>query len=109
VNDDELSRTLTTAVRGVPGVVAVHPPRPIAHAAAEIAAAAFALHEPDAVVDVQRHGSALRIVTGIAVADERPATDTVREVGERLRDVVDGLGGTRADVIDVRVRLVEGV
>jgi hypothetical protein len=109
VNDDELSRALTTAVRGVPGVVAVHPPRPIAHAAAELAAAAFALHEPDAVVDIDRHGGALRIVTGIAVADERPAIDTVRAVGERIREVVDGVDGPRADLIDVRVRLVEGM
>lgn len=108
MNDDELSRALTTAVRDVPGVVAVYPPRPIAHAAAEIAAAAFALHEPDAVVDIDRRGTALHIVAGIGVSDDRPATDTVREVGERIRDAVDAVDGPPADLIDVRVRLVEG-
>lgn len=107
MDDETLSRTLTSAVRDVPHVLAVYPPRPIVQAAAEVVAATLALREPDVLVDVDRSGSALRVSAGIAVDDQRPASDTVREVGERIRSVVDGLPGPQVDVVTVTVRLIE--
>lgn len=109
MRDEALSRALTSRIRSVDGVVAVHPPRAIVQAAAEVVAGTLALRAPDVLVDVHRDGSSLRVVTGIAVDDARPAKDTVREVGERIRGLVDEHEGVPADLVDVTVRLVEGV
>lgn len=109
MSDEALSRALTDRIRGVPGVTGVYPTRPIVHAAAEAVASTFALQEPDVLVDVHRDGSALRIGAGIAVDDARPAPETVREVGERIRDLVDERTGAPADLVEVTIRLVEGI
>lgn len=109
MSDEALSRALTVRIRAVPGVTGVYPRRPIVHAAAEAVASTFSLQEPDVLVDVQRDGAALRVGAGIAVDDSRPATDTVREVGERIRDLVDERAGAPADVVEVTIRLIEGI
>ncbi|MFS0731629.1 hypothetical protein ABC270_16330 [Curtobacterium sp. 1P10AnD] len=107
MDDAALSSELTSAIRAVPGVVAVYPPRPIVHGAAEAVAAALALREPDVLVDIDRHGTTVRIAAGIAVSGDRPAPDTVREVGERVRDLVDQRVDGGADLVTVTIRLVE--
>ncbi|MFJ4221948.1 hypothetical protein [Curtobacterium luteum] len=107
MDDETLSRTLTAAIRDVPGVVAVYPPRPIAHAAAEAVARTLALREPDVLVDLDRHGATLRVEAGIAVSGDRPAPDTVRAVGERVRALLDAEVDGGADLVSVTVRLVE--
>ncbi|GGL74442.1 hypothetical protein LQK89_03460 [Curtobacterium sp. C1] len=107
MDDEALSRDLTAAVRAVPGVVGVHAPRSAVHAAAEAVAVALSLREPDVLVDVDRLDTTLRLTTHIAVDDRRPAPDTLREVGERLREVVDGVPGPSADLITVTIRVVE--
>ncbi|MFJ4074036.1 MULTISPECIES: hypothetical protein [unclassified Curtobacterium] len=109
MSDEALSRVLTDRIRTVPGVTGVYPRRPIVHAAAEAVASTLSLQEPDVLVDVQRDGAALRVGAGIAVDDTRPATDTIREVAERIRDLVDERTGAPADVVEVTIRLVEGI
>ncbi len=107
MDDAALSSELTAAIRAVPGVVAVYPPRPIVHAAAEVVASALALREPDVLVDVDRHGGTVRVAAGIAVSGDRPAPDTVRAVGERVRALVDERIDGGADLVSVTIRLVE--
>lgn len=107
MDDEALSRTLTARIRSVPGVVGVHPARPVAQVAAEVVAAALALQEPDVLVDVDRDGGSLRVAAGIAVDDRRPAAETLRAVGDRIRTVVDEEAPTDVDLIAVTVRLVE--
>ncbi|MGL3198265.1 MULTISPECIES: hypothetical protein [Curtobacterium] len=107
MDDAALSSELTAAIRGVPGVLAVYPPWPLVHAAAEVVATALALREPDVLVDIDRHGAAVRVAAGIAVSGDRPAPDTVREVGERVRGLVDQWVEGGADLVTVTVRLVE--
>lgn len=109
MSDEALSRALTDRIRSVPGVTGVYPSRPLVHAAAEAVASTFSLQEPDVLVDVQREGTTLRVHAGIAVEDTRPATETVREVGERVRDLVDERTGGPADLVAVTIRLVEDI
>ncbi len=79
MDDAALSSELTAAIRGVPGVLAVYPPRPLVHAAAEVVATALALREPDVLVDIDRHGAAVRVAAGIAVSGTaRPRTPSAR-------------------------------
>lgn len=106
MDDEALSRRLTEAVRAVDGVTGVYAPRTVT-AAAEVVAATLTLHEPDVLVDVDRHGGTVQVVTGIAVDGGRPAAETVRAVGERLRDVLDAGTTPSADLIRVTVRLVD--
>lgn len=111
MDDEAISRTLTGGVRRVPGVTGVYPPRPLA-AAAETVVDAVApvplrLHDPDVLVDVDRHGGRVHVVTGISVDGGRPAADTLRAVGERVRDLLDSGTTTTADLVSVTVHLVE--
>lgn len=109
MSDEALSRTLTARIRDVPGVVGVYPPKPLVHAAAEAVAATFSLSAPDVLVDVDRRGGALRVAAGIAVDDGRPAPETLREVGECIRDTVAAASAADADLVSVTIRLVEGL
>jgi len=106
MDDEALSRTLTAAVRRVPGVTGVHRARTAA-AAAEVVAAALTLREPDVLVDVDRHGGRVQVRAGIAVTGDRAAADTVRAVGECIRDLVDAESASSADLVSVTVQLVE--
>lgn len=105
--DQELSRRLTDTARTTDGVRHVFPASSIVQVAADAVAVQLELREPDTLVDVDRDGGAVRIAAEIAVDGARPAPDTVREVGERIRSVVDAEPGPRPDTISVVVRLVE--
>lgn len=114
MDDEALSRSLTEGIRQVPGVTGVYSPRPLTAAAEAVAGAvvdavapALGLREPDVLVDVDRHGGRVQVAAGIAVAGDRPAADTLRAVGERIRDLLDQGPTPSADLISVTVRLVE--
>jgi hypothetical protein len=56
----------------------------------------------------------MTVTAGIAANDTRPAPNTVREVGERIRDALaqryaDGAEAREPDLITVTIRLVEGL
>ena len=110
MDDEALARTLTEAVRAVSGVTGVYSARPLAAAAgavAEAVAPALTLREPDVLVDADRGGGRVHVRAGIAVSGERPACDTLRAVGERLRDALDAAVRPSVDLVSVTVRLVE--
>ncbi|MDQ0744472.1 hypothetical protein QFZ62_001780 [Clavibacter sp. B3I6] len=108
LDDADLSRRLTAAVRGVDGVTGVYPAQPILEAAAVAIAGRLRLRAPDVLVDVDRRAGFTTVATQVATAADRPAADVIRAVGERVRDELaaePGLDGP----FDVRVqgRLVE--
>ncbi|AIV40005.1 MULTISPECIES: hypothetical protein [unclassified Curtobacterium] len=111
MDDEAISRTVTAGIRHVPGVTGVYPPRPVAAAAETVVDAVvpvpLRLHDPDVLVDVDRRGGRVHVVTGISVDGGRPAADTLRAVGERVRDLLDADTTATADLISVTVRLVE--
>jgi len=108
VSDDrELSRRLTDLARATDGVSHVFPAQSLVQVAADAVAAQLEIRDPGTMVDVHRGGGAVRITAEVAVDGARPATETVREVGERIRSVVDAEPGPRPDTITVVVRLVE--
>lgn len=111
MDDEAISRTLTDGIRHVPGVTGVFPPRPAAAVAEAVvdavAPAPLRLHDPDVLVDVDRHGGRVHVVAGISVDGGRPAADTLRAVGERVRDLLDAGTTPAADLISVTVQLVE--
>jgi len=108
VSDDrELSRRLTDLARATDGVSHVFPAQSLVQVAADAVAAQLEIRDPGTMVDVHRGGGAVRITAEVAVDGARPATETVREVGERIRSLVDAEPGPRPDTITVVVRLVE--
>lgn len=111
MDDEAISRTLTDDIRHVPGVTGVFPPRPVAAVAEAVVDAVtpapLRLHDPDVLVDVDRHGGRVHVVAGISVDGGRPAADTLRAVGERVRDLLDAGSTPAVDLISVTVRLVE--
>lgn len=106
-DDRELSRRLTDLARATDGVSHVFPAQSLVQVAADAVAAQLEIRDPGTMVDVHRGGGAVRITAEVAVDGARPATETVREVGERIRSVVDAEPGPRPDTITVVVRLVE--
>lgn len=106
-DDRELSRRLTDLARATDGVSHVFPAQSLVQVAADAVAAQLEIRDPGTMVDVYRGGGAVRITAEVAVDGARPATETVREVGERIRSVVDAEPGPRPDTITVVVRLVE--
>ncbi|MGU3411128.1 hypothetical protein ACLBWP_13530 [Microbacterium sp. M1A1_1b] len=106
-DDQDLSRRLTGLLRTIDGVDDVFPAQPILEAAADAIAVKLALRQPDVLVDIDRSGGAVRITAGIAASDARPAGDTVREVGERIRDQL-AADGEQPDLISVAIRVIEG-
>jgi hypothetical protein len=106
-DDQDLSRRLTDVVRATDGVSHVFPAQSLVQVAADVLAAQLELRDPGTLVDVHRGGGAVRVTAEVGVDGARPATDTVREVGERIRSVVDAERGPRPDTISVVVRLVE--
>lgn len=111
MDDEAISRTLTDGIRHVPGVTGVFSPRPVAAVAETVVDAVtpapLRLHDPDVLVDVDRHGGRVHVVAGISVDGGRPAADTLRAVGDRVRDLLDTGTTPAADLISVTVRLVE--
>lgn len=111
MDDETISRAVTAGVRGVSGVTGVYPPRPVAAVAETVVDAVtpapLRLHSPDVLVDVNRHGGRVHVVAGISVDGGRPAADTLRAVGERVRDLLDAGATATADLISVTVRLIE--
>lgn len=113
-DDQELSRQLTALIRSTPGVDEVYPAQPVIEAAADALAVKLALRQPDVLVDIDRDHGSMTITAGIAANDTRPAPDTIREVGERIRDALaerhaDGAEAREPDLITVTIRLVEGI
>jgi hypothetical protein len=106
-DDQELSRRLTDVARATEGVSHVFAAQSVVQIAADAVAAQLEIRDPGTLVDVHRGGGAVRVTAEVAVDGARPATETVREVGERLRSVVDAEPGPRPDMITVVVRLVE--
>ncbi|MDN3477743.1 hypothetical protein [Curtobacterium sp. APC 4022] len=106
-DDRELSRRLTDLARATDGVSHVFPAQSLVQVAADAVAAQLEIRDPVTMVDVHRGGGAVRITAEVAVDGARPATETVREVGERIRSLVDAEPGPRPDTITVVVRLVE--
>lgn len=106
-DDRELSRRLTDLARATDGVSHVFPAQSLVQVAADAVAAQLEIRDPGTMVDVHRSGGAVRITAEVAVDGARPATETVREVGERIRSLVDAEPGPRPDTITVVVRLVE--
>ena len=106
-DDRELSRRLTDLARATDGVSHVFPAQSLVQVAADAVAAQLEIRDPGTMVDVHRGSGAVRITAEVAVDGARPATETVREVGERIRSVVDAEPGPRPDTITVVVRLVE--
>lgn len=106
-DDRELSRRLTDLARATDGVSHVFPAQSLVQVAADAVAAQLEIRDPGTMVDVHRGGGAVRITAEVAVDGARPATETVREVGERIRSLVDAEPGPRPDTITVVVRLVE--
>ncbi len=111
MDDEAISRSLTDGIRRVPGVTGVYPPRPVAAVAETVVDAVtpapLRLHDPDVLVDVDRHGGRVHVVTGISVDGGRPAAETLRAVGECVRDLLDSDTTTTADLVSVTVHLVE--
>jgi hypothetical protein len=113
-DDQELSRHLTALIRATAGVDEVYPAQPVIKAAADAIAVKLALRQPDVLVDIDRDHGSTTITAGIAADVSRPAPDTVREVGERIRDALaqrhaDGAEAREPDLITVTIRLVEGL
>ncbi|GAA1493850.1 hypothetical protein [Curtobacterium herbarum] len=106
-DDQELSRRLTDVARATDGVGHVFPAQSLVQVAADVVAAQLEIRDPGTMVDVHRGDGAVRITAEVAVDGARPATETVRAVGERIRSVVDAEPGPRPDTITVVVRLVE--
>jgi hypothetical protein len=106
-DDQELSRRLTDVARATEGVSHVFPAQSLVQIAADAVAAQLEIRDPGTLVDVHRGVGAVRVTAEVAVDGARPATETVREVGERIRSVVDAEPGPRPDTITVVVRLVE--
>ena len=108
-DDRELSRRLTDLARATDGVSHVFPAQSLVQVAADAVAAQLEIRDPGTMVDVHRASGAVRITAEVAVDGARPATETVREVGERIRSLVDAEPGPRPDTITVVVRLVEDI
>lgn len=108
-DDVELSRLLTTAVRETPGVAGVYAAQPVLEAAASALAAKLALRQPDVLVDIDRTDGFTSVSAQIATLATESAPDTVRLVGETVRDLCVAHGeDTAALTVAVTVRLVEG-
>lgn len=105
-DDQDLSQRLTALLRTVDGVDDVFPAQPIIEAAADAIAVKLALRQPDVLVDIDRSNGSVTVTAGIAVSDARPAGDTLREVGERVRDLLAD-GGEHPDLISVAIRLID--
>jgi hypothetical protein len=106
-DDQELSRRLTDVARATEGLSHVFPAQSLVQVAADAVAAQLEIRDPGTMVDVHRGDGAVRVTAEVAVDGARPATETVRAVGERIRSVVDAEPGPRPDTITVVVRLVE--
>ena len=117
IDDLELSRRLTSAIRAVPHVTGVYPAQPILEAAAGAIAVRLALRVPDVLVDIDRAEGFTTVSAHIATSAAAPTPETARAVGELLRDEFrrsheahDALPGTDPNdtlAINVKVRLVE--
>lgn len=112
-DDQDLSQRLTALLRTIDGVDDVFPAQPVVEAAADAIAVKLALREPDVLVDIDRSGgsgpgSSVTVRAGIAANDGRPAGDTLREVGERVRDELTA-AGEHPDLVTVSVRVIEGL
>ena len=107
-DDTGLSQRLTEAVRRADGVAAVFAAKPAVVAAAGAVAVALTLREPDVLVDVARAEGFTTFTVHIAVRASTPAPDTLRAVGELVRDRVVAEGAAQdAFAVNVKVRLVE--
>ncbi|ROQ37116.1 hypothetical protein EDF46_2565 [Frondihabitans sp. PhB188] len=107
-DDTELSRQLTAAIRATEGVSGVYPAQPILEAAAGAVAVRLALRVPDVLVDIDRADDFTTVSAHISTAGERPATETLRRVGELLLERLGAEPSIRGEVaVNVKVRLVE--
>lgn len=104
IDDVALSQKLTAAIRATEGVVGVYPAQPIVEAAAEAVAVKLALRQPDVLVDIDRADGFTTISAHIAASSAISATETLRTVGELIRDTVPEDGPL---AVNVKVRLID--
>lgn len=108
IDDAALSRKLTAAIRDTEGVAGVYPAQPIVEAAAGAIAVKLALRMPDILVDIDRADDFTTFTAHIATFASIPAPDTVRRVGELIRQIVAEEAEPAGNVaINVKVRLIE--
>ncbi|GAA4666436.1 hypothetical protein [Frondihabitans cladoniiphilus] len=107
-DDAELSRSLTAAVRAVEGVTGVFPSQPLLEAAADALAVRLDLREPDEMVDIDRSDRFTTVTAHISTSASLPAPETVRRVGELIRDTLLATGAKPDELaVNVSIRLVE--
>lgn len=107
-DDTELSRRLTAAVRETEGVAGVYPAQPVLEAAAEALAARLDLRPTDVLVDIDRSEGFTTVTAHIAAVAALPAPDTLRSVGELLRDAIAADASVSGPFsVNVKVRLIE--
>jgi hypothetical protein len=108
IDDTALSQKLTVAIRDAEGVAGVYPAQPIVEAAAGAIAVTLALRMPDILVDIDRADGFTTFSAHIPTFASHPAPDTVRRVGELMRDIVTAEAASTGDIaITVKVRLIE--
>lgn len=103
-DDTALSRELTAAIRATEGVTGVYPAQPTVEAAVDALAVRLALRQPDVLVDIDRADGFTTVSAHIATSVAVPATETLRAVGELIRNK---LGEAGPVAINVKVRLID--
>lgn len=107
-DDTALSKHLTAAIRDVDGVSGVFPAQPVVEAAADAIAVKLALRMPDVLVDIDRADGFTTVSAHIATVASVPAPETLRRVGELIREHVHDAGAAEGELaVNVKVRLVE--
>ena len=106
--DQALSRALTRALRGTPGVVDVFDAHPVVEAAVTVVAEGLELAEPTGLVDVDRSPGLVSVTAHVATDVAVPTPQTLAGAAAVLRRVVAerGAGGGEV-VVSVTARLVE--
>ncbi len=109
-DDTGLSQRLTEVARRTAGVSAVFAAKPAVAAAADALAVALALREPDVLVDVARSEGFTTFTVHIAADAATPAPQTLRAVGEAVRDLVLAEGAAEHHfAVNVKARMIEGL
>lgn len=113
-DDLDLSRTLTAALRRVPGVTGVYASRPVVGVAVAVAEAVSAvaptleLRAPDVLVDIDRAEEFTTVSAHISTSTAEASPAVLRAAGETLRDLIRVELPEGAEFgVNVKVRFVE--
>lgn len=113
-HDLDLSRTLTAALRSVPGVTGVYAARPVVGVAVAVAEAVSAvaptleLRAPDVLVDIDRADEFTTVSAHISTSTTESSPAVLRAAGETLRDLIRVELPEGAEFgVNVKVRFVE--